>query len=169
MKTYILKNKGGNYKTIDTREHELASIIEHAEWNRLSEIDGKSFHWLGDGIIPDCPFIIGAIPVIKTSLIDNVAFSGEARTVQIDIEGSSYTIILAEQKGGLLDESSSEIKRFKSGRIMRISRYVLQKHNFSLFRLQEYPLFTFVSDGIYESLYHLPTNEIIFEECNIAR
>ena len=173
MKLFQLTNNPDGFASINFEGIDMASILKNGD---VSPLQGKSFKWHRDddlSLIPDCPFFIGALPTFKTKKIKKIIDElPNTSTATFKVQGVNYTafcpLTLME---GALDKENSFIKRFRNGRIMTIESYAF---NGSipfpqLFRINEFCLFTFVTDEIADKLSICELNNLKLIECNISK
>lgn len=126
-----------------------------------------------DNPICDCPFLIGAIPVIRKSAIPKKiteSFSDLFLPIDILVEGEPFVILLAKNVlGDVLDEYNSVMNRFSDGRIMNIERYVFKKNRTYplIFKISQLPIFTFITDLLFEAISDANLTGICMERCEI--
>ena len=73
MNIYKLYSTNNNYKTIAYDGTPLMSFLEDFNFDDYESIRKFNYHWENsDKPISDCPFLIGAIPVIRKSAIPKI-------------------------------------------------------------------------------------------------
>lgn len=171
MKIYQLLNKADGFASIDFGNIEISEIFKSGN---IQELSGKNFKWRTDKDnfkLSDCPFYIGAFPIFKTDGIKNILTELKVKYANFFVEGVSYTAISAPLfSGDVINKDLSSLRTFKSGKIMAIKKYVFNA-GFdypSIFRLQEFNLFTFVNQEVKEKLENCDFQNIIFQECEIT-
>ncbi|MCQ2975327.1 MAG: hypothetical protein MJ211_11035 [Bacteroidales bacterium] len=168
MKIFKLYNIVNGYKTIDFGEINITSISK-------GEIDieclsNSNLNWkkTEDDLIPsDSPFFIGAFPIFEYSKIEKLNIPIDF--VHFFVENVDFVAIKSNIiEINVLNRDKSIMKLFKSGKIMSINKYVFNKYNYPpIFRIKEYPLFTFVNEEIAELLKNSNLKQIKFEECEV--
>ena len=87
------------------------------------------------------------------------------------VEGEDFVAVAAPMLSGqIINREKSNIRLFKSGKIMSVKRFTLKK-SFSypqMFRLEEFPLYTFVCEETMKSLKELRLSQLMFEECELT-
>ena len=174
MNIYKLYSTNNNYKTIAYDGTPLMSFLEDFNFDDYESIRKFNYHWENsDKPISDCPFLIGAIPVIRKSAIPKIrpAISSDlALLIDILVEGEPFVIILAKNiLEDVLDESKSIINRFSDGRIMNIERYVFKKNRTypPIFKISQLPTFTFMTDEFSEAISEANLTGIDMEKCEV--
>lgn len=170
MKIYQLLNRADGFATIDFGALNISEIFK---LGNIKELEGKTFKWRKDKDnfeISDCPFYIGAFPIFKSDRIESILTDLNVEYAKFLVEGVSYTALSAPLfSGDVINKDHSSLKTFKSGKIMTIKKYVFNA-GFdypSIFRLQEFNLFTFVNQEVKHKLESCEFQDIIFEECEI--
>lgn len=173
MKIFRLYSPNRDYRTIKYEGTPLMSFLEDDNFDDYEAIENFQYQWDNhDKPICDCPFLIGAIPIIrKTALakIPSVISNDLVKSIHIQIEGEPYEILLAKNiLKDALNESKSIIDRFSDGRIMSIDKYVFKKNAYKpIFRIRQLPLFTFITDQLAESISKAHLTGLAMEECVI--
>lgn len=124
MKLVELKNIANGFASIDFGDIDMTSVLKEG---KLDLVRGKSFKWnrnLGNGI-SDCPFYIGAMPIFDSEKLGTVLSSLNVALAEFEVEGRSYTIIGAPHfNGNVINREKSEMRTFRSGKIMNVKKYV---------------------------------------------
>ena len=174
MKIFRLYSQNRDYKTIAYEGTPLMSFLEDCHFDDYESIRKFNYHWENsDKPISDCPFLIGAIPVIRKSAIPKIrpAISSDlALLIDILVEGEPFVIILAKNiLEDVLNESKSIINRFSDGRIMNIEKYVFKKNipYPPIFKISQLPTFTFITDLLFEAISDANLTGICMERCEI--
>ena len=176
MKIYRIYHKVDGYKVILTKGTTLESyMLETGNDAKFDSFNGHRFIWsdsTGDKIC-DFPFIDGNIPVMSEKAFNAICpmISSCASNTRIYIDRVEYEIIEAQKIKNVLDIDKSIIKYFKDGRIMNIKKYVFKSTALypNMFRISEFPTFTFVSEAIIKKLKDANCiNGLDFELCEMA-
>jgi len=168
MKIYKLKNKVEGFKSIDFGDLDVNSIAKGV--SNIDLLSGKNFTWKDcDDTFDksDCPFFIGAFPIFELSKIDKIGILVEFVCFKVDnFDYVAFkTVPFLEN---VLNIEKSDMRLFKSGKIMNINTYVFKNENYpSVFRIKEYPLFTFVNETFAQVLKGSGLNQLEFEECEV--
>ena len=156
---------------MDFEDVKIGDIIRNGNYQ---ELIGKNFQWRDNEhnlAIPDCPFILGAIPVMKTAKIESIINNLNPHRVTFKIGGQDYSLLMPELvEKNVLDCNLSSIRYFRSGRIMSIEAFVFKKDALfpPFFRITEYPLVTFVTDNIAEHLMQSELNNLKLVKCKFS-
>jgi hypothetical protein len=136
----------------------------------------KNFHYQWDDDnkpICDCPFLIGAVPVIRKSALTKILAvipADSVSSIEIQVEGETFVILQANNiLSDVLNESKSVINRFSDGRVMSIDKYVFKKGKTypAIFKISQLSTFTFVSDRISDALTSAHLSGLALEECEV--
>lgn len=172
MRIYRLYNPNQEYRTIQIANTPLLVAIDHNDYSKTIDIHNTQYHWDNlDKELCDCPFLIGAIPVFRKEKIYKIRYifsSQDISTTELIVDGASYILLITNNVvKGLLDERKSTITRFSDGRIMTVENYVFKKKKEypDIFRIEELPLFTFVTDRIANELLEQNLSGLAMEEC----
>lgn len=174
---YRLITSEREYKRIDYGDTPLVHCLVDDLWDK-EILESYQFKWNSDDVdktISDCPFLIGAIPVIKSEIIKqmNLVIPEEyLKTININVSGEKYSILRAQKTvKGLLNLRKSAIDYYSDGRIMYVDKYVLnsKKELPIIFRLDEYPLYTFTTEVFAMSLMDLQPMGMFLEKCEIRK
>lgn len=172
MKIFRIYSPNVNNRTIHYEGTPIIDSLGELEWTNVKEVCEETYCW--DNIEQpycDCPFIIGSVPVFPYSIIDVLTPLLKGLNIQkilIKVENCQFVILnTLEIVDGVLDDRKSKLTRFQDGRIMDVEKYVLksQKNYPSMFKLKEIPIFTFVSEELYNTINKLGLSGISFEEC----
>ena len=176
MNIYRMFSSSNDFRSIQYAQTPLMKIIGEEDWENVNDIEHYSFHWSEDNKeVSDAPFLIGAIPIFRSEALTQagIIFPDDfVEEVTIKVEGTEYVIVKATQiVTDLLDEKRSKISRFSNGRIMDIERYVFKKNNKvpPIFKLKQYPLFTFVTDALGDKLNAAAISGLKLEKCKIIK
>lgn len=176
MNIYRMFSSNNDFKSIQYGQTPLMKIIGEEDWENVSDIERYSFHWSeGDKEVSDAPFLIGAIPIFRSETLDHAGIKfpkNYVKEIIINVEGIEYVIVKATQiVTDLLDEKRSVISRYSDGRIMDVERYVFKKNDNvpPIFKLKQYPLFTFVTDVLGDKLNAAAISGLILEKCKISK
>lgn len=176
MNIYRMFSSGNDFKSIQYAQTPLMEIIGEEDWKNINDIESYSFHWSEENKeVSDAPFLIGAIPIFRSDALTyaKIVFPKDCvKEVTIHVDGIEYVIIKAIGKvDDLLDEKKSVISRFADGRIMNIEKYIFKaKDNVPpIFKLAQYPLFTFVTDEIGDKLKAATLSGLKLERCKIKK
>ena len=168
MKVYKMYNEVNGYASIDFSDVNMSDIVKGTVSVRA--ISDKNLVWDpsdNESIKGDCPFYIGAFPVFEATKIKDFDFEN-AETASFKVEGKEFIAVAAPiLPGQLIDKEKSDLRLFKSGKIMNVRRFAL-KSGCSyppIFRLEEYPLYTFVCEEMMKSLQELGLTQLKFEVC----
>ena len=168
MKIFKLYNEVNGYASIDFTNANMSDIAKGIV--NVSAISGINLNWKideEDTVKGDCPFYIGAFPVFDATKTKGFDFKN-AETATFKVEDKEFVAVSAPMLSGqLIDRDKSDLRLFKSGKIMNVRRFAL-KSGCSyppIFRLEEYPLYTFVCEEIMKSLQELGLTQLKFEEC----
>lgn len=174
MKIFRLYSQNSDYRTIAYDGTPMMSFLEDSHFDDYDSIHKFNYHWdNSDKPISDCPFLIGAIPVIRKSAIPKIRLaisSDMVLPIDILIEGEPFVIILAKNiLEDVLDESKSIINRFSDGRIMNIEKYVFKKNRTypPIFKISQLPTFTFMTDELSEAISEANLTGIDMEKCEV--
>jgi hypothetical protein len=169
MKIIQLKNLANGFASIDFADIDMNKVLKEG---KVDIIQGKSFKWnksTGD-LISDSPFYIGAMPIFDTKKLGNALSALAVKSATFDVEGHSYTIIAAPQlKGNVINRDQSEMRTFRSGKIMNVSKYVFTEDiNYpEIFTLEEFTLSTFCMPDIAKLLLSCKFAQLQFSECSV--
>lgn len=164
-------NQANGYALIDFYDDEIDDILK----GRLdvSTLNGDSFRWhfFEDATkISDSPFYLGAFPIFEEKKVRSLSFT-DAKTALFKVEGVDYIAVAAPIiSGNIIDKEKSDLLLFRSGKIMMVKKFALSSDILypPIFRIDEYPMFTLVSDEMRISLTSLGLNQLLFEECNMV-
>jgi len=168
MKVFKLFNEVNGYASIDFSDVNMSDIVKGVA--SVKAISDKSFLWNpsdNESIKGDCPFYIGSFPVFEASKVKGVDFEN-AETATFNVEGKGYIAVAAPiLPGQIINREKSDLRLFKSGKIMNVKRFALKSGCSypSIFRLEEYPLYTFVCEEMMKSLQELGLTQLKYEEC----
>ena len=145
-------------RAISLSDSFLKFYINHQKEKAVKSLDNKKLEWIEEDEydksrqISDCPFIDGAIPVFSEKKFKLP--TKDCVTSKFDVSGERYIAVVAPEIEGILNIRSSKISKFRDGGIMNVEGYVL--NNLSeypnLFRLKEYPVFTFCTEDVKKNL-----------------
>lgn len=172
MKIYRIYSPNINNRTIHYEGTPIIENIGEIEWSNVKNISKETYSWDNmDKSHCDCPFIIGSVPVFPYSVLDILKplFVGQKiQIIPIRVEDGQYAIVnTTEVLDGVLNEKKSKLTRFQDGRIMDVEKYILKplKYCSNMFKLREFPVFTFISETLYNTIHKLGLSGIVFEEC----
>lgn len=169
MKLIQLKNIANGFASIDFGEIDMNAVLKEG---RLELVQGNSFRWnksTGDKI-SDCPFYIGAMPVFDTKKLGNVLLNLNVKSASFDVEGKNYTMIVTPHfEGEVINRELSEMRTFRSGKVMSVSKYVFNAgiDYPAIFTPEEFALFTFCSIEVAQRLLSCHFSQLQFSECLI--
>lgn len=176
MKIYRIYSPNINNRTIHYEGTPIIENIGEIEWSNVENISKETYSWDNtDKSHCDCPFIIGSIPVFPYSVLDILKpfFVGQKiQIIPIRVEDCQYAIVnTTEVLDGVLNEKKSKLTRFQNGRIMDVEDYVLKPQNkiHNIFKLSQFPVFSFISEELYNAIKKLNLTGITFEECKISK
>lgn len=170
---YRIYSQNKNYKTISYDKTPLMRIIGSELWGDYSEIETFKYKWVEDAnekIVCDSPFLMGAIPIFGESVVlgvKNFLSPALVDVLPIEVEGERYCILKAKiLLDNILNLRRSKIVKFSDGRIMKVEKYVFnQQNNIPLiFKIRQYPLFTFITDSLALSLEMLHPTGLAMEK-----
>ena len=168
MKIFKLYNEVNGYASVDFTNVNMSDIAKGIV--NVSAISDINLNWKideDDNVKGYCPFYLGAFPVFDATKVKGCSFE-RAEIAQFRVEDRGFVAVAAPiLLGQIIDKEKSDLRLFKSGKIMSVKRFALKK-NISyppIFRLEEYPLFTFVSEGMMNSLKKTGLTQLGFEEC----
>ena len=165
-KIYMLRCVENGVKGINLPDNFVNLLVNHQKEKAIRFLNNKRLRWLKeedyedddeyeydkDALISDCPFINGDIPVFlgkkfRLPVKDCV-------TSKFDVDNEKYVAVLAPEVEGILNIKSSKIEKFRDGGIMYVEGYVFNNLSEypSLFRVKEYPVFTFCTEEVKKNL-----------------
>ena len=170
MKLIELKNIANGFASIDFGDIDMTSVLKEGV---LELVKGKSFKWNRStgNAISDCPFYIGAMPIFATEKISGVLSSLNVATAEFDDEGRSYTIIAAPHfNGEVINKEKSEMRTFKSGKVMSVKKYVFNSgFNYpQIFTPSEFVMETFCQKETAQLLLSCKFLQLQFVECEVS-
>lgn len=170
MKIIQLKNSINGFATIDFSEIDMDDVLKRGN---LALLKGKSFHWNREfgKAISDSPFYIGAMPIFATGKLGDALKGTQAKTATFEVEGESYTAVVAPQMPGqIINLNASNCRTFRSGKIMNVSTYVFNSNiEFPpIFTPEEFVMFTFCNIAVAQALHACHFNQLQFIECIIS-
>lgn len=169
MKLFQLKNIVTGFASINFEDVDMTAVLKEGKTELL---DGRSFSWdksNGDAIT-DCPFYIGTLPIFDTDKLSDALANTSVKTANISVEGRSYTVIAAPHyKGNAINKQLSEMRCFRSGKIMTIHKYVFNSGLVfpTIFTPEEFVMYTFCDTDMAQKLLECEFSQLIFEECPI--
>lgn len=171
MKIFKLFNQVNGYASIDFYDDEINDILK----GRLDVniLNGKRFRWhfFEDASkISDSPFYLGAFPIFEEKKVHGFSFI-DSKIALFKVEGVDYIAVAAPIiSGNIIDKEKSTINLFRSGKIMMVKKFALRNNILypQIFRIDEYPLFTFVTEEMRISLCSLGLSQLLFEECTMV-
>lgn len=176
MKTYRIYSSNINNRTIHYEGTPIIENIGEIEWTNVETISKGTYSWDNtDKSYCDCPFIIGSVPVFPYSVLNILRpfFVGQnVQIIPIKVEDGKYVIVnTTEILDDVLNEKKSKLTRFQDGRIMDVEEYVLKSQNIfpNMFKLSQFPVFSFISEDLYNAIRTLNLTGIYFEECKMSR
>lgn len=170
MKVIQLRNAVNDFASIDFSEIDMNAVVKEG---RIDLIKEKQLTWnrnTGDNI-SDCPFYIGSIPIFDSDKLGDTFSDLNVKSAEFYVDGKSYTIIIAPQlAGSLINREASDMRTFRSGKIMYVRKYVFNPgYQYPvIFTPQEYALFTFCNMEMAKKLLACHFNELKFIECEIV-
>ena len=171
MKVYKMYNEVNGYASIDFANVNMSDVAKGIA--NVCSISGISLSWKMDednNIKGDSPFYLGAFPIFEATKLKGIDFEN-AETATLMVEGEDFVAVAAPMLSGqIINREKSNIRLFKSGKIMSVKRFTLKK-SFSypqMFRLEEFPLYTFVCEETMKSLKELRLSQLMFEECELT-
>ena len=157
-KIYMLRCVENGVKMISLPDSFLKFYTNHLKEKAVKSLDNKKLEWIEEDEYDksrqtsDCPFIDDAIPVFlgkkfRLPVKDCV-------TSKFDVVNEKYIAVLAPEVEGILNIKSSKISKFRDGGIMNVEGYVFNNLSEypSLFRVKEYPVFTFCTEEVKKNL-----------------
>ena len=169
MELIQLKNHADGFASIDFSAIDMDAVLNEGKIELISD---KSFKWnkaTGEKI-SDCPFYIGALPIFDTNKLGTVLNSIDVKFSTFEVEGRNYTLVAAPHfHGEIINREFSEMRTFRSGKIMAVKKYVFNK-DFeypAIFTPAEFNLCTFCNKEIKRYLQSCHFTELKFEECQI--
>ena len=177
MVVYKITASIDGYKVLDLSRAGITDIISNMTLDSLVELENRVVYWAPDSLsekTSECPFIIGAIPVLSErlySLLKPLLCSADVLTIPIQIGDNNavlrYFLLVAPKRAGLVDKDESDIRYYRDGRIMNIKKFSFKGLvDRPIFRVEEQPIFTFVSEEI-ASILKKEVNEIILTPCEV--
>lgn len=169
MKLFQLKNIVNGYASINFNDVDITAVLKEG---KIELIQGRDFTWdksNGDAIT-DCPFYIGALPIFDTVKLGDALANTGVKTAIITVEGKSYTVIAAPHfHGNIINKDLSDMRYFRSGKIMTIKNYVFNSgQDFpSIFTPEEFVMYTFCNSEIAQRLLNCEFSQLLFNECPI--
>lgn len=165
------------YKVLDLSRAGITDILSKMTLDSLAELKNRVVYWAPDSLsdkTSECPFIIGAIPVLSErlySLLKPLICSADVLTIPIQIVDNNtvlrYYLLVAPTKAGLVDKDDSDIRFYRDGRIMNIKKFSFKGPvDCPIFRVEEQPVFTFASEEI-ASILKREVKEIILTPCEV--
>ena len=147
----------------------MTSVLKEG---KLDLVQGKTFKWnISTGkSISDSPFYIGAMPIFDTEKIGRILSYLNVASAEFEVEGRSYTIIDAPHfNGDVINREKSEMRTFKSGKIMNVKKYVFNSgFNYpNIFTPSEFVMETFCNKETAQLLLSCRFNQLQFVECNV--
>ncbi len=176
MKIFKLYNLNRNNKTILYEGTPLMKIIGCEDWGDYNKIEKYIYTWDSyskDKPVCDSPFLIGSIPIFRNKIIQQIKIQpGQIDLIPITIEKELFEIIKAKTLvNNVLNKHKSKISYFSDGRIMDINKYVFKPQDNwpEIFKIAEFPIFTFVNENIAEQLNRQKPSGLGMEECAIKK
>lgn len=178
MDIFRIYSLNGNYKTISYDKTPLMRIIGSEVWGNYSDIESFKYDWdvdVNKNIESDCPFLIGAIPIFRKRFILEIKnFLSPALVDILPIEVASEYFCIVKAKillDNILNTKKSKINKYSDGRIMNIEKYVFTPQNDlpSIFKIRQYPLFTFVTSNIASYLEIVRPTGLALEKIEIKK
>lgn len=169
MKLIELKNIANGYASIDFGDIDMTVVLKEG---KLDLIQGKIFKWNKNtgNAISDCPFYIGAMPIFDTEKLGGILSSLNVASAEFEVEGQSYTIIDAPHfNGNVINREKSEMRTFRSGKIMSVKKYVFNSgFNYpQIFTPSEFVMKTFCKKETAQLLLSCKFAQLQFVECEV--
>ena len=169
MKLIELKNITKGFASIDFGDIDMTAVLKEG---KLDLVQGKTFRWNRDtgNAVSDCPFYIGAMPVFDTEKIQGILSSINVASAEFIVEGRSYTIIGAPHfPGDVINREKSEMRTFKTGKIMNVKKYVfIPDFDYpQIFTPSEFVMETFCKKETIQLLLSCRFNQLQFVECDV--
>ena len=171
MKIYKLYNRVNGYAAIDFTDDGIGDVLRAQK--DVNILNGNSYKWSiteYDNKMGDAPFYLGAFPIFEEKKVKGFDFA-DAKTAVFKVEGVNYIAVEAPiLSGEIIDKKKSVLNLFRSGRIMMVRKIVLKNKVIypPIFRIEEYPLYTFVTEEMKESLQKTDLSQLLFDECRIV-
>lgn len=170
MKLIELKNIANGFASIDFGHIDMISVLKEG---KLDLVQGKSFKWNRStgNAISDCPFYIGSMPIFDTEKLGAVLSSLNVTSAEFEVEGRKYTIIGAPHfSGEVINREKSEMRTFRSGKIMSVKKYVFNPgYNFpQAFTPTEFVMETFCQKETAQLLLSCKFLQLQFVECEVS-
>ena len=168
MKIFKLYNQVNGYAPIDFTNDEICDVFDGQK--DVSVINGHNYKWSifeSDNKRGDSPFYLGAFPIFEEKKVKGFDFA-DAKTAVFKVEGVNYVAVGAPIiTGDIIDKEESDIELFSNGLIMCVWKYALKSNVLypPIFRIEEYPYDTFVTESMRASLNTLGLSQLLFEEC----
>ena len=178
MDIFRIYSQNNNYKTISYEKTPLMRILGSETWGNYVDIESFKYEWNCDTnkrIECDCPFLIGAIPIFRENIISKIKFFLSPTLVDIlpiEVAGKIYCIIRAKiLLENIINVKKSKINKYPDGRIMNIEKYVFTPQNDlpCIFKIQQYPLFSFITSNLASYLKMENPTGLQFEKIDIKR
>lgn len=169
MKLFQLKNTVNGFASINFDGIDMALVLKQGQ---VELLQGRSFSWdkSNGESISDCPFYIGALPIFDTQKLGNTFDVTNVKFAVFNVEGQSFTAVCAPHYDGeVINRSLSEMRTFRSGKIMSVKEYVLNA-GFdypSIFTPNEFPVNTFCDSEVARRLLDCNFSQLVFKECPI--
>lgn len=148
----------------DVESYRWLSLADESQFDVLSDLNDKpagaawrplAIEWIEDELNngkPESDFpTLGTTPVFShravNSLLDLLVENGEL--LPLELNGTTFFAYNVTRRVDALDEKRSEIVRFGSGRVMRVSRYEFypeKVRGLSIFKLKQLRPDVFVTD-----------------------
>lgn len=169
MKLIELKSIANGFASIDFGDIDMTTVLKEG---KLEFVEGKTFRWNRStgNAISDSPFYIGAMPIFDTEKLSGILSSLNVASAEFDVEGRSYTIINAPHfNGDIINREKSEMRTFRSGKIMNIKKYVFNSgFNYpQIFTPSEFVMNTFCKKETAQMLLSCEFNQLLFVECEV--
>lgn len=179
MKIFKLTHESDGYKSIDITNSSIESFIVNGYYN-----DGKDFNleetelsWYNNGddeIICDFPFIAGNIPVISEkafNVLSDEINKCNVEIIHLNIDKQKYYLLhFKTLSENLINTKESDIKYFRSGKIMSIDKFVFNKNIDDcppLFINKDFPTILFCTDKVTEIIKNNKLIGLHIQECEV--
>lgn len=167
MKLFKVKNIVRDFASINFSDIDMTCVLKEG---KIDLLEGHRFSWdKSNGTnISDCPFYIGTLPIFDSKKLGNILANSNVKIATFEVEGIQYNAIAAPKlSGSIINREYSELRTFRSGKIMNVKKYVFNKgiKYPPIFMLEEFVLSTFCDEIIAQRLLNCGFSQLQLCEC----
>ncbi len=171
MKIYKLYNQVDGFASIDFANEEIDDVLNGI--SDVSVLNGGSYKWSvseDDDEKGDSPFYLGSFPIFEENKVRGIVFPN-SKTAVFKVDDKSFIAVEAPLlSGSIIDKNFSDLHLFSNGEILSVWKFALNSRVLypPIFRIEEFPLYTFVTEEMQVALRNLRLSQLLFEECDLV-